>query len=93
MGAPFRVFKLSVSRLPLPPTVKQVAEKEECVRVQLLLQLAVGSAEIVVRDEDGKGIERPGAAGIGMGIDELGIGDEDEVMRLRSGGLDGLVVC
>ncbi len=86
--APFGVLEVAVGRLPLPAAVKQIAEEEDAVRVELPLQLVVGAAEVVVGDEHRQRVERPRAAGVRVRVDELRVGDEGDAVRLCAGGLD-----
>jgi hypothetical protein len=50
----------------------------------LSLELIVGSSEIVVGNENCERREGPESTWIGMGIYELGVGNEDEMMRAGS---------
>lgn len=84
---PFRVNELALAGLPFAAAVEEIAEEEDAVRVQVALEGFVAMAEVVVGDGDGQRINRPGAARVRVRIDELGVGDEDEVVRLRSLGL------
>lgn len=86
-AAPLGVDKGALPRLPLAPAVEEVAEEEDAVGPQLALQGAVAAAQVVVGDGDGERVQWPGAARVRVRIDDLRIGDEDEVVWFCAFGL------
>jgi len=68
-------------RFPLPPSIKQVSQEENSVWVKLLLQGNVGALHVVIRVCNGRLLEQPWSPRIAMRIDELGIREEDQMMR------------
>jgi hypothetical protein len=66
---------------PFAAAVEEVAEEEDGVGCEAGLEGFVGAAEVVVCVLLGEGAQRPGPAGVGVWVDELRVGYEDEMMR------------
>lgn len=69
---------------PLAAAVKQIAEEKDGVGVKKGLEARVCTAEVEVGVFVSERIERPRAARVGMGINELGVSDKEESMWVRA---------
>lgn len=76
--------RLGCACRPLAPAIKQVAEEEDRVGIQLGLYAGVGAAHVLVGVLHGERVERPWAARVRVRVDELRVGDEDESVRIGS---------
>ena len=72
---------------PLAAAVEEVAEEDGGVRVELALEEGVDALQVEVCVEDCEGGEGPGAAGVGVRVDELRVGYEGYVVGVRFFGL------
>ena len=79
---PLRIVEVPAGSLPLSPAVEEIAEEDHRVRMEVFLELSVGSPHVVVRDQDRQGGEGPRPARVGVRVDQLGVRNEDEVVRL-----------
>src|SRR5690242_7456034 len=74
--------RLGRARRPFAAAVKQISKEEDRVGVQFGLDAGVRAAHVLVGVLHGQRVERPRTARVRMRVDELGVGYEDETVRV-----------